>query len=78
MPSLYQRVIHSGIPYWKDAAGNLYYYEGSALPTEETRILLGTEAAGLNPDWAERLQAKQIAYRAASKPRARATPAAKN
>jgi len=78
MPNLYQRVIHTGIPYWRDITGNLYYYQGATLPTEDTRIPLGTEAGGLFADWQARLEAVKAAYRAASKPRVRATAAAKN
>jgi hypothetical protein len=69
----YTRVLYNGIPYWKDTTGTLYYYESAAFPTQETRIPLGTEAAGLYDDWAERLEERLSTYRASEKPRARAT-----
>ena len=69
MPAAYQRVIIRGIPCWKDAEGGLYYYESSAQPGEN-RIKIGTESTGIN---AELLGEVLTAYRAAQKPRARAT-----
>ena len=80
-PAPYTRIILNGIPYWKDAAGDLYYYEGSAFPTPEGRICLGSETNGLRPDWQDLLSSKLDSYRAAaaSRPRATAaTAAAKN
>ncbi len=84
MPSVaapYTRIILDGIPYWKDAAGDIYYYEGSAFPTPEGRICLGSQTHGLRSDWQELLSSKLDSYRAtaASRPRASgATAAAKN
>jgi hypothetical protein len=67
---------YTGIPYWKDTTGVLYYYESSAFPTEATRIALGTEAAGLYADWSERLEERLATYRATETPRTRATVSA--
>ena len=72
MPSsLYQRIVIKGVPYWKDSASNYYYYESSTPPTEETRILIGSEATGINPDWTNRLEPMLRAYRLSEKSRAR-------
>jgi hypothetical protein len=71
-PAPYTRSIVDGIPYWKDAEGALYYYEGSTPPTAETRIQLGTQATGLRSDWEHHLFSTLAAYRAAATPRARA------
>ena len=70
--SMYQRVLVKNVPCWKDSTGNLYYYETSTPPTEESRILIGTEATGINPDWSNRLEPMLRAYRASQKSRARA------
>ena len=70
MPAAYQRVIFNGIPYWRSADANLYYYESSTIPTVMT--LLGNETTGLVPDWTTRLQESLASYRAESKSRARA------
>ena len=75
-PAPYTRLLKDGVPYWKDTAGNLYYYESSALPTTDTRICLGTESSGLFPDWQTRLNSTLEAYRAEQTPRARAPPPA--
>lgn len=72
MPAPYQRIMVQGIPVWKDAAGRLYYYETSTPPTETTKILIGTEASGFNPDWKHLLDPSLRAYREASKTRSRA------
>jgi hypothetical protein len=76
MPPLspYQRILISGVPCWKDATGNLYYYETATPPTEQSRILIGSEATGLNPDWVNRLEPMMRSYRATQKSRARAPP----
>ena len=73
-PSIYQRILIKNIPCWKDAAGNLYYYETSTPPTEESRIRIGSEATGINPDWSQHLEPMLQAYRASQKSRARAPP----
>ena len=70
--SPYQRVIVTGVPCWKDAQSNYYYYESSTPPTEQSRILIGSEATGLNPDWVNRLEPMLRAYRLSEKSRARA------
>lgn len=70
----YQRIMMNGVPCWKDGDGNLYYYETSTHPTEQNRILIGTEATGLNPDWVNRLEPMLRAYRASQKSRTRAAP----
>ena len=72
--SPYQRILISGVPCWKDATGNLYYYETATPPTEQSRILIGSEATGLNPDWVNRLEPMMRAHRATQKSRARAPP----
>lgn len=69
----YQRVVLDGIPYWKDADGALYYYEGSVHPTPDSRIQLGTQADGLRPDWQQLLSSPLAGYRAAARSRPRAT-----
>ena len=74
MPPSYQRVMVNGIPCWRDSESNLYYYETSAPPTEQSRIRIGSEATGLNPDWVNRLEPMMRAYRLAQKSRARAPP----
>lgn len=71
-PAAYQRFMLNGVPCWKDSTGNLYYYETSTPPTEQTRILIGSEANGLNPDWIHHLEPMLRAYRASQKSRARA------
>jgi hypothetical protein len=72
--SPYQRILISGVPCWKDTTGNLYYYETATPPTEQSRILIGSEATGLNPDWVNRLEPMMRSYRATQKSRARAPP----
>jgi len=68
-PNPYQRVIMHGIPVWKDAEGRLFYYESITPPTPETRIQIGTEASGFNPDWKDLLTHTLSSYRASSKSR---------
>jgi len=70
--SQYQRVLIKNVPSWKDIHGNLYYYESSTPPTEESRILIGIEATGFNTDWSHHLDPTLKAYRVSQKPRARA------
>jgi hypothetical protein len=72
----YQRVVLDGIPYWKDAEGAIYYYEGSTPPTADTRIQLGTQADGLRSDWQPLLSSALNSYRAAAQPRLRAAATA--
>jgi hypothetical protein len=67
----FQRVLYNGVPYWKDAAGTLYYYESSTPPTEASKIRLGTESAGLDTDWFENLAETLEAYRTAATSRSR-------
>jgi hypothetical protein len=67
----FQRTLYNGVPYWKDAAGTLYYYESSTPPTEASKIRLGTESAGLDTDWFERLAETLEAYRTAATSRSR-------
>jgi hypothetical protein len=71
-PAPYQRVLVHGVPCWTDANKNYYYYETSTPPTEQSRILIGSEATGLNPDWTNRLEPLLRAYRLSQKSRARA------
>lgn len=73
-PAPYQRILVNGVPSWKNSNGNLYYYETSTPPTEQSRILIGSEATGLNPDWVNRLEPMLRAYRSGQKSRARAPP----
>lgn len=61
--SAYTRVIKFGVPFWRDTAGTLHYYETSSPPTAATQIPLGTEADGLYSDWKERLASALTAYR---------------
>ncbi len=75
-PAAYQRFMLNGVPCWKDPAGNLYYYETPTPPTEQTRILIGSEATGLNPEWTNHLEPMFKAYRASQKSRTRAVAAA--
>ena len=77
-PTVYQRIIFQGIPYWKDAAGNLFYYESSLQPTQENAIKIGTETEGIYPDWTNRLEPLLVSYRASQKARARAPAPVKN
>ncbi len=66
MPSAsspYTRVIKFGLPFWRDTAGTLHYYEGSTPPTAATQIPLGTETDGLYSDWKERLGDTLATYR---------------
>lgn len=72
MPNPYQRVIVRGIPVWKDAEGRLYYYETATPPTEATRIQIGTEAGGFNPDWKNLLGPLVQAYQEKAQSRSRA------
>lgn len=66
-----QRIQIDGIPYWKDAQANLYYYEGAPAPTAETGIRIGTQAGGLAADWRERVAPRLAAYRESLAERAR-------
>jgi len=75
MPPSYQRCIITGVPCWKDADDNLYYYESSTQPTEQSRILIGSVAVGFNPDWQVKLEPILTAYRTSQKSRARVAPA---
>jgi hypothetical protein len=70
--SPYQRFIYQGVPYWKTSDGTLYYYDSIVPPTEATRIAIGTETTGLNPDWQHLLETTLISYRASQKSRTRA------
>jgi hypothetical protein len=70
-PNPYQRIIVSGIPVWKDAEGRLYYYQTATPPTPDTRIQIGTEATGLNPDLKSLLEPHLRSYRESSVSRAR-------
>lgn len=72
-----QRILHDGVPVWKDTAGVIYYYESSTQPAEGHRIRLGTISGGLDSDWETRLVPVVAAYREAIKAVPRATPAAK-
>ena len=72
-----QRILHDGVPVWKDATGAIYYYESSTQPAEGQRIRLGTIAGGLEPEWEARLAPVVAAYREGIKAEPRATPAAK-
>jgi len=67
-----QRILYNGVPAWKSGDGNLYYYESSVQPPLEQRILLGTEAAGLRPDWKDILEPQLKAYRGGQEVRTRA------
>lgn len=71
MPAAYQRIIVHGIPVWKDTEGRLFYYETANPPTEETRIQIGTEAGGFNPDWKDVLESHVKNYRQLSRTRSR-------
>ena len=71
-----QRILHDGVPVWKDAAGVIYYYESSTQPAEGHRIRLGTISGGLDADWETRLVPVVSAYREEIKAGPRATPAA--
>ena len=71
MPAAYQRIIVHGIPVWKDTEGRLFYYETANPPTEETRIQIGTEAGGFNPDWKDVLESQVQVYRQLSRTRSR-------
>jgi len=71
-PNPYQRIIVSGIPVWKGAEGRLYYYETATPPTEATRIQIGTEAGGFNPDWKNILESRVKSYQDNSQSRLRA------
>ena len=71
MPA-YQRILLKGVPVWKDAEGRLYYYENSTPPTHDNKVLIGTEAAGLNSDWQIVLQSYLHTYREGAASRARA------
>jgi hypothetical protein len=68
-----QRILFNGVPVWKSPEGNLYYYESSTQPPMNQRILLGTEATGIGPDWKELLEPKVKAYRETQEVRLRAT-----
>jgi hypothetical protein len=72
-----QRILHDGVPVWKDAAGVIYYYESSTQPAEGHRIRLGTISEGLDADWETRLVPVLVAYREEIKAGPRATAAAK-
>jgi hypothetical protein len=72
-----QRILHDGVPVWKDAAGVIYYYESSTQPAEGHRIRLGTISEGLDQEWETRLIPLVAAYRGEIKAVPRATPAAK-
>ena len=71
--SALQRILYNGVPAWKSAEGNLYYYESSTQPPVDQRILLGTEAGGLRPEWKEVLDPHVKAYREGQEVRQRAT-----
>lgn len=76
-----QRSIVNGVPFWKDSEGVLYYYESSTPPSQESKIRIGTEAAGLDSGWKDTLSAALSSYRASAESRTRlpaktTTPAA--
>jgi len=71
MPT-YQRTLLNGVPVWKDSDGLYYYYETQAPPTETTRIPIGSEATGLNPDWKLLLEPHLNRYRQTIQARSRA------
>lgn len=73
----FQRILVDGVPYWKDTAGILYYYESSTLPTQESKIRLGTLTEGLDAGWEERLAGPLATYRASCTSRNRLPPKAK-
>jgi hypothetical protein len=75
-PQPYTRVLLYGIPFWRDAEGTLYAYESAAQPTPETRLRLGSEATGLDPNWSAAFAPRLAAYRAATQSRSRAPAAA--
>ena len=68
-----QRILFNGVPVWKSPEGNLYYYESSTQPPMNQRILLGTEADGLRPEWKELLEPHVKAYQQTQEVRQRAT-----
>lgn len=68
-----QRILFKGVPVWKSAEGSLYYYETSTQPSADQRILLGTEATGLRPEWKETLEPHLKTYRESQEVRTRAT-----
>jgi len=68
-----QRMIFNGVPVWKSADGNMYYYESSVQPSADERILLGTEAGGLLSEWKQLLESKVKLYREIQEVRQRAT-----
>jgi hypothetical protein len=72
-----QRILHDGVPVWKDATGVIYYYESSTQPAEGHRIRLGTITGGLDADLEARFVPIVAAYRGEIKAEPRATPAAK-
>lgn len=67
-----QRVLVKGVPVWRDAARNLYYYDGSGEVGAATRIQIGTEASGFFEDWATRLETELADFRARQTARTRA------
>ena len=71
-PNSYQRILLHGVPVWKNVDGGLYYYESSTPPTTDTRIQIGTEATGLNPDWKIILETQLKEYRVSAQTRSRA------
>jgi hypothetical protein len=67
-----QRILHDGVPVWKDANDVIYYYESSTQPAEAHRIRLGTISGGLDETWETRLVPVVAAYRGAIKSEPRA------
>lgn len=62
------RVLVEGVPVWKNAADELFYYDTQAP------IKIGTLSGGFEEGWQTVLQGSLESYRAAAAPRARAAP----
>lgn len=69
------RTLVDGIPVWKSAGGDLFYYDSDLT---QPALKIGTVAEGLSADWAGTLEGRLTAYRAAAGPRTRAGAAKKN
>lgn len=74
MPA-FQRILVNGVPYWRDAAGILYYYESSTPPTQESKIRLGADTE-LDAEWDAILEPILTAYRLSITSRSRLPPKA--
>ncbi len=71
------RVLVEGVPAWKNAAGDLFYYDQDS---SQTPLQIGT-AGAFADDWAEIVEERLTAYRtstAAPRQRRVAAPAKKN